>query len=569
MMHGLLLLVPLLLAPHGGQYLPPAPEPAKPLLGGTPPPDPLEGVVSQPGLGPELAFSANRWEWWLDFNAEELLRLRERLPKRAVAAGAAAWEPVSDETRARVVLPALLEGVRTDRASLPGLRKVGNTRDVRAAAVLAMGHLARNDAVPYIELVAETDPDLFVRTQAILALGFTGSSQAVETLERLYRDDALGDELRTYAVAALGLIGDAQAVDQLKASLTEKALSAQSNQLRAATIYAAGVCGDALLGAALRELSGTWLFEKEPQVRALVAVSQGRIGDPASVPFLLELLADSDNQVRRSAAAALGGTPARLDVRSVETLIARYQRDADAATRINLLRALGNARMDAARAFLRATLPGATFEFRPHVAVALALDGHPGNVQPLQAALAEEREQSVRSAMIFALGLLEADVATETLIRVLESERAPFTRGYVCLALGLINPGQPDLAQQLDTIAREEHDVELVRSAMIALGLVGARERLDALARDVGALGNLVTRATILHGLGLVGDSRTVAPLIKVFRDTSQPSYVRTYALQALGELVDPRPITPAWRLSSHVELSHDVGFLFELYRVL
>jgi HEAT repeat protein len=236
---------------------------------------------------------------------------------------------------------------------------------------------------------------------------------------------------------------------------------------------------------------------------------------------------------------------------------------------VNLLRALGRSRTDAARAYLRATLPGATYEFRPHVALALALDGHPGNVQPLLAALAEEREQSVRSSMIVALGLLEADAATGTLLEILERERAPFTRGYVCLALGLINPGQPDLAERLERIARREHDVELVRWATIALGLVGARERLDDLAADAGGLDGLVQRATVLHGLGLVGDRRTVAPLIAVFRDTRQPGYVRTYALQALGELVDPRPLSPAARLSSHVELSHDVGFLFELYRVL
>jgi HEAT repeat protein len=139
----------------------------------------------------------------------------------------------------------------------------------------------------------------------------------------------------------------------------------------------------------------------------------------------------------------------------------------------------------------------------------------------------------------------------------------------VCLALGLINPGQPVLSERFDTLAREEADVELVRWAMIALGLVGARERLDALAADAPRLGNMVQRATVVHGLGLVGDRRTVDPLLRVFRDPAQPGYVRTYALQALGELVDPRPISPAARLSNHVELNHDVGFLFELYRVL
>jgi hypothetical protein len=47
------LLLPLLLAPpHGGQYIPPAPDPATPTA--------VEGIVAQPGLGPQLVFDAAR-----------------------------------------------------------------------------------------------------------------------------------------------------------------------------------------------------------------------------------------------------------------------------------------------------------------------------------------------------------------------------------------------------------------------------------------------------------------------------------------------------------------------------
>ncbi|MHC4846267.1 MAG: HEAT repeat domain-containing protein, partial [Planctomycetota bacterium] len=240
---------PFLLAPHGGQYLPPAPDHSM---------DPtLQGIVIQPGLGPEIKFSASRWEWWLDFNAEPLLDLRRRLPVRAQAAGSHPWNALTKTDRESVVLPALVDALRQKPATAGGIRRHFNNRDIRAAAVLSLGRLRIPEAVPFIEFVFDEDPDLFVRTQAVLALGFSGSSQAVETLARLYRDKKEGEEIRTYAVVGLGLIGNPQAVDELSAALTEKALKSQGNQLRAATVYAAGLSGHLSLASRLRALSTT------------------------------------------------------------------------------------------------------------------------------------------------------------------------------------------------------------------------------------------------------------------------------------------------------------------------
>jgi HEAT repeat protein len=561
-MLALFALIPtLLFAPHGGQYLPPLDVPDTPEV--------LDGVVAQPGLGPELAFAAYRWEWWYDFNQEPLLDLRRRMPARARLAGGAGYEPLTADDRGSLVLPALVDALRKRPPAIGEVRRELNNRDVRAAAVLALGRLARPDAVPYIELVVENDPDLFVRTQGVLALGFSGSPQAVEALVRLFRESRESEEIRTYAVVGLALIGNGQAVDTLLAGLTEKALGDMTNQLRAATIYAAGVCGHPSLGVALRALEDTWLFEKEPDARALTAVSLGRIDDPASVPFLLQLLADPDNQVRRSAAAALQASSARLDKGTVEEMIVRYGKDADQNARLNLLRALGSARLAESRAFLRTTLPQSTYEYRPHVALALALDGDAGNVPPLLAALKDAKDLSVISALSFSLGLLEAGAATEALQAIFDKQHDPATLGYLCLGLGLIDPPQPDLARRFATLVSESHDVELMRSALIGLGLLGARGEIDALAAGVLAVDGEIERATLLHGLGLVGDRRSLPHILSVLKDETQPTYVRTYALQALGELSDPRELSPCWRLSSHVELNHEVGFLFELYRVL
>lgn len=532
-------------------------------------PTEVSGILAQPGLGPEMLFDPNRWEWWFDFNQEVLLRLRARLERNAAADGGAPWRPISDDLRTSAVLPALVEAVRADPPALPGVRRNPNPRDVRGAGVMAMGRLARPEAVPYIELVAETDPDRNVRMRAVVALGFSGSPNAVETLVRLYGDETVDAEIRTYAAAGLGLIGNAQAVDALRTGLSEKLLTAQGNQIRAGSLYAAGLPGDAVLGAALRELQPSWLFKKEPQARALIGASLGRVGDPPSVAFLFELLNDSDTQVRRSAAAGFGAAAGQLDAGAIGRLVAHYAQESDSATRMNLIHALGRARLPESRAWLRAALASENAEARPHIALALGMDGDQGNTPVLLEALNGQNEQSIAGAMVVGLGLLGNDSATDALVARLDTESSPYLRGYLCLALGLIDPARPELADEFDRIARTESDVELIRSAILGLGLLGARGRIDALAADAGTLGNTMERASVLHALGLVGDAATVAPLLNVFHDTEQTNYVRAYALQALGELCDPRPISPCGRLSEFVEMNHEVGFVFELYRLL
>ncbi|HTE07049.1 MAG TPA: HEAT repeat domain-containing protein [Planctomycetota bacterium] len=562
-MLALFALIPMLFcAPHGGQFTPPLDDPDLPEV--------LKGVVAEPGLGPELPFEAYRWEWWLDFNQEELLDLRRRMPARARLAGTGTYEAVTADDRASTVLPALVAALRK-RPPVAGqeVRRDINNRDVRAAAVLALGRLGSADAVPYIQIVAESDPDLFVRLFAVLALGFSGRSEAVEDLVRLYRDPHEPEQIRTFAAAGLGLIGNTQAVDTLLTGLGEKALADMNNQLRAATIYAAGVCGNPTLGVALRALDGTWLFQKEPDVRALAAVSLGRIDDPASVPFLLKLITDPDNQVRRSAASALQASSARLDKASIETMIEQYERDADQNTRLNLLRALGSARLPESRAFLRQALTTSTYEYRPHVALALAFDGDPGNAPVLLASLADQKDLSVVSALTFSLGMLQAGSATDPLLARFDAQSEASARGYLCIALGLIDPPQPELAARFSTLALTGHDVELTRSALIGLGLLGARGEIDKLAAALPSVKGVMARAALVHGLGLVGDRKTLKPLLDVLKDDSQTTYVRAYTLQAIGEISDPREISQCWRLSSHVELNHDIGFLFDLYRVL
>lgn len=553
---GLLLAAP---APHGGHFIPPAPDP------GTP--EPMTGILGHPGLGPSLTWDPVRWEWWFHFNQDALLDLRLRLPARAVTAGMT-WTPVTADDRGSTLVPLLVDCLR-DKPAAGLVQMRVNPRDVRAAAVVALGRLQRPDAVPFIEQVLEADPDLFVRTQAVLALGFSGSPQAVETLVRIFRDPQEDRQMRTYAAAGLGLVGNAQAVDVLRAALAEKALEAEGNQMRLAVLHAAAVCGDAGLLGAVTALVPTSVVRRDPALRAMVGYALGRLGDASTFEPLLALASDPDTQVRRSAAAGLEALGAAPTAAQLERLLKLQAGEGDVATRRILLRALGRTRTPEARAVLQRTVAEGPFDDRPHAAMGLGLDGHDAGGAPLLAELAGEHEPSRAGSYAIALGLIGTPDARATVAERLLEPVDPLLQSNLALAAGLLQPDDPRVAARLEQLARESADVEVMRSAVIGLGLLGRRDTLAQLAGELPRLPRLMARATLAHALGLVGDRRLIEPLMALARDTTQHAYVRAYALQALGELCDPRDVSPLWRLSAHVEGHLDTGFTQELYFAL
>ena len=156
------------------------------------------------------------------------------------------------------------------------------------------------------------------------------------------------------------------------------------------------------------------------------------------------------------------------------------------------------------------------------------------------------------------------------LVESLSDRADPALISYVLLALGLIDPlGIDGLDARVVEIVLDSHDVEVQRWGVVALGLLGARDRLDALSADVARTPSLIDRAARIYALGLVGDRRNLDDLIEIAEDKTQPAFVRAYTIVALGELADPRPIAPASRLSRYAELNLDIGYLLELYRML
>lgn len=538
-----------LLLPHGGQYLPPHPEPAivRP---------PIDDAPTQPGYGPYLELQPERWEWWFDFNREEIVDRRQRMRMVVPGGDDSAFQEVDDATRVERVLPVL-------RAALEH-----HNRDVRASATMSMARLGISSALPSV--VARTkDRDLFVRTQAVLSLGFAHEATTAPSLEAILREPKHGSEIRMCAAVGLGLLATPECIAALERYLPPAILKKQDYLLQAGLVYAAGVPGEAAPLGALQRLEGSWLVQQDARLRALLAVSFGRSGTEAGLSAVLRLLGDNDSEVRRSASAALEGVAHLANGSQALLIIELAGKESDLSARANLCRAMGRVRRPETRAYLLSQLDKGSTWVRPHVALGLGLDGDPANGDVLLERLDNLHELSTRGALITALALLGDARVVPILQEELKGNREPTYVSVLCRAAGLVGETDPEIVERLAELAGTDHNVEVARLATLGLGLLGQRDQVAVLADSAGEVLSTVDRAARAFALGQVGDETTIASLLALAQDERQPSYVIAYAIQALGEVCDARARSPVWRLSRHVNMHHDVPEIFELYRML
>lgn len=171
---------------------------------------------------------------------------------------------------------------------------------VRRNAAWALGVLSEDaleeDLSPLALLLFDSDPG--VREAAATALGLTGYTQVgIELLlERLAEPDAPEDTKRLI-VAVMGSMEARSAVPALT-----KLLADRSAQVRRWAVAALGEIADeqavAPLGALLTK-------DPDPGVRVEAAFRLGKFGGAAAKPALTAALKDSNEDVRRLAAAAL------------------------------------------------------------------------------------------------------------------------------------------------------------------------------------------------------------------------------------------------------------------------
>jgi HEAT repeat protein len=405
------------------------------------------------------------------------------------------------------------------RAVVPLIGKVQDSvSDVRKAACRALGELGDKRAVSALMLAIQ-DGVHDVRVEALGALGKLRSDEATVAIAPLVDPDptpepqlgtalvggprspsasaALGIvEVRSAALRALGRIGSDAAVKALIGALAKDDPNAARSPVREALVSAgknavpgltAALAGspspNMAAGAALAlgELGAKDALEVlvRGMQRGVVPLRIGlralaRIGSPAALPTVLEMLDDADPSVRKEAIRAATALldPAKIDGRAVDPASHALS---DSATpsdeKIELVRLLGKTGAPRAQAVLLS--------------------------------LASTKSPPLRLAVLEALGTLKSTSpeVDRTLLKGLDDESADVR---LKAALALSNVAGPSAAAAL--LERLAVAAEQDRGALgIALSGALSRSNDAALAERVGASIGIapdVARDALIEGLG-------------------------------------------------------------------
>jgi HEAT repeat protein len=414
----------------------------------------------------------------------------------------------SVSVRAEVALA--LARIGDASAAVPLIGKIGDSAaEVRRAVVRALGELGDARAASAL-ILALRDSVAAVRVEALTALGRLGAGEAVLAIAPLVEERAL-PEVRVAALAALGKIGSEPAVRVLIKSLASEDAASRTSSVRDA-LEASGQSAVGPLLAALDQFgspnvaAGAALVLGSMKAKgagpAIVqAVHKGSLapyaglralallGDPSTLPTVLELLSDSNQVVRRQAVLTVAALldPQRRDGRAVEPLVAAL-RD-----------------------------PRASIEEREELTRALGRTGAPRAIEILMP-LVKAKSLVQRIAAIDALGEIGPGGQDAELLRALGDDNAS-VRLHAALALSQAGDGKSAevLLERLTEAATED------RTA-IGLALSGAAARAGDQAaveflRVLGGIGG-GARDALIEGLGRIPGARAGAGLSEIARAT-------------------------------------------------
>jgi len=376
-------------------------------------------------------------------------------------------------------------------AAVPLIGKVGDSApEVRRAVARALGELGDPRAASALILKLR-DNSAQVRVEALGALGRLGARDAVVAIAPLL-DDRGSPEVRVAALTSLGRIGSEPAIRTLIKSLASEDAAAKSSSVRDALAMSGGkavgplvaaleqygnpnvAAGAALvLGSMKAKGAGPVIVDalRKGSVGAYYGLrALADLGDPASVPTVLEFLSDSNAVVRRQAVATVGVLvdPARHDGRAVEPLVSALHASKMSEEREQLARTLGRTGSSRAIPELRALLKVTDLALRIAAIDALGEIGPAGQEGDLLGALGDDNP-SVRLHAALALARAGGEASVARLVDRL-TQAATEDRTAIGIALGgALSRSGEGAVKQLEPVLFGAGDA--VRDALIeALG---------------------------------------------------------------------------------------------------
>ncbi|ABA23115.1 Predicted signal transduction protein containing Nacht domain [Trichormus variabilis ATCC 29413] len=267
------------------------------------------------------------------------------------------------------------------------------------------------------------------------------------------------------------------------------------------------------------------LKDSESNVRSSAANALGRIGTETAIPGLLELLKDSESNVRSSAANALGNIGTETAIPGLLELL----KDSESNVRSSAAFALVRIGTEAAIPGLLELLKDSESNVRSSAAFALGIIGTEAAIPGLLELL-KDSESNVRSSAAFALGRIGTEAAIPGLLELLKDSESN-VRSSAADALGNIGtevaiPGLLELLKDSESNVRSS-----AVNALVRIGTEAAIPGLLELLKDSESN----VRSSAAFALGNIGTEAAIPGLLELLKDSE--SNVRSSAAFALGNI--------------------------------
>ena len=160
------------------------------------------------------------------------------------------------------------------------------------------------------------------------------------------------------------------------------------------------------------------------------------------------------------------------------------------------------------------------------------------SMETLRTALKACADPAQLGAYAIACGVAMDSEAKDILLEKLNTAGSDEAKGYVTIALGLMDARESKQAIQ-DIVHASKYKPELMRQASIALGLLGDKDLVPDLVKMLAQAKGLAAQSAIASALGFIGDSRSIYPLLEMLRNTQFTQSARGFAAVALGIVAD------------------------------
>jgi len=172
----------------------------------------------------------------------------------------------------------------------------------------------------------------------------------------------------------------------------------------------------------------------------------------------------------------------------------------------------------------------------------------------LRSVLEDEKSGSKLGAYSIAVGILKDKEAQETLLEKLDTTKEEDVRGYITVALGLMDAREA-IAPIQEIIKESKYKHELLKQAAIALGLLGDKALVTDLITMLEEAKGLATQAALASALGTIGDYRSIDPLVAMLQNKDITDSARGFAAVALGIVADKEALP--WNAKLSVDLNY------------